>query len=599
MSRRRHALALLAALSAGWTCAVPPPPALESIAPPGAIAGAAADVAVRGSGFAPWVQANFAHPEASTVRGEFALALVRADLRIPLEQVAWVSERELSARVPPIATPGTYDLELVDPRGRAAVLPAAFAIDVAPGCGPDGTPCDDGNACTAGDACGAGECLPGPSVCGNTAPRACLEVTPAAAAPGEALSFDASCSTDDEDALPALQARFDFDGDGTWDTAFQPAAGVQQRAYASPGLWTAAVEVRDAGLLSDFASRYAVVTAPDDLVVVTTAADEADPGDTPEAPLGTGLSLREAIAYVNGLLAPRTILVGVAEPIVHDSPLPPLVTPSAAIVASPAVPLQFRDFAGGPLPCLALEAPAQLLLGATITGCTYASVALGNASDGARVAECTISGSPGAHGISGKASGTIGPRNTITGAGTAMKLVGSTYVVEENRIRENDDGIVAVAGIHLTVRRNRIVSNRHIGLQTTPSPTGSCTIVHNVFDANGDDAVNLQSFAGGVVARNNLFTRNGGYALRDGSPARTFDHNGFFENARGPIWSGTPGATDLLEDPVYGGDHRLAPGSPAVDRGLDTGLDVNGPGAGNWNGAAPDLGAWEAPYPAP
>ena len=45
---------------------------------------------------------------------------------------------------------------------------------------------------------------------------------------------------------------------------------------------------------------------------------------------------------------------------------------------------------------------------------------------------------------------------------------------------------------------------------------------------------------------------------------------------------------------VEGREHL--PASPAVDAGLDTGLDVNGPGEGRYTEDGPDLGAEESPY---
>ncbi len=265
-------------------------------------------------------------------------------------------------------------------------------------------------------------------------------------------------------------------------------------------------------------------------------------------------------------------------------------------MGDPAAPL---DFPGVALPCVTLDGAGQLLLAATVTGCPSTAVTLGNSSAGSRVAECTITPSPTGHGISAKASGFIGPRNVVSGAATAVRLTGSEFVVEDNRLLENDQGIFAVAGVGLTLRGNRVTSNRTFGLQATPSRPGACTLFHNVFDANGRDGVYLADFEGGLVARNNLFTRNGGYGVQDGSPVATLDHNGFFGNGRGPMSAASPGPTDVVEDPLYGGDHRLSPGSPAIDRGFDTTLDVNGPAAGDYNGAAPDLGAWETPYPAP
>ncbi len=596
--RRARPAAILAAVASACTCGGPGPPVLESISPARVHAGTAIDVTIRGSGFAPPVQADLEDPSASTVRGAIALTLVLAEQRVPLEQVAWRSERELSARVPPLATPATYDLELVDPLGQRAVLASAFAVDVAPGCGSDGTPCDDGNVCTQGDTCLDGVCAAGRSVCPDTAPVACLGVAPAAAAAGDAVALDASCSTDEEDPPAALEARIDFEGTGAW-TPFAPIGTTWQHAYATPGLWVATVEVVDAGGLSDFASRYVLVTAPGDLVRVTTAHDESDPGASPQAPGGTGLSLREAIAYVNGLGAPRTILVSVAEPIVHGHALPPLVPPGAAIVGARAAPLEFPDVA---VPCLTLQGADQLLLGATVAGCKDTAVVVDNASAGSQVAECTITPSPGGHGIAARASATIGPRNAISGAASALRLNGATFLVEENRIVGNAQGIVAVAGADLRVVRNRITSNLGDGIHTMPSvpsaPT-TCTLLHNVLDANGGDGASLASFGGGVVVRNNLFTRNGGYGLRVGDPPFAIDHDGFFANARGATSGAAPGPTDVLADPRYAGDHRLSPDSPAIDRGIDTGLDVNGPAAGDYFGGAPDLGAWEAPYPAP
>ncbi len=758
MNGRRHAIVLLAAVASGCTCATPPSPTLDSISPAKVSVGTPTAVSVRGSGFAPLVQADVDAPDASRISGAFALTLVRDGERVDLAGVALVSERELAATVPALPAAAVYDLELVDPRGRVAVLAAALEVE-ASGCGPDGTPCDDGNACTRrdtcaggacvgsdpvtcsavdacheagtcdpatgacsspprpdgtacddgnactlldacaggacvgsdavtcsavdacheagtcdpatgacsspprpdgtacddgnactlldacaggacvgsdpvtcsavdacheagtcdpatgacsspprpdgtacedgnactqGDACQGGACVSGTSTCTNTAPHACLTVTPAVASVGEPFGLDPSCSYDAEDPAGALQARIDF-GDGTRETTFAPATTVRQHAYPSPGPWEATVEVRDSGGISDYASRYALVAAPADVVLVTTEADEDDPGATPANPGHTGLSLREAIAYVKALGAARTIEIPAGFTIVHRSALPALSVGGAIIAGAGAT----LDFPRINQACVTLDGPDQLLLGVTISGCTFIGVITTWQSGGSRVAECTIGPAATATGIQAQAANDIGPRNVIAGVGTAVRLTADGSVVEENRIEANDSG-VAVSGTNVTatIRRNRIVSNGTFGLQATPS-FGSCTVVHNVFDANGGDGIVIANLSGGLVVRNNLFTKNGGYGIRNGSSSATLDHNGFFGNASGPISSASPGPSDLLADPLYESDHRLAPGSPAIDRGIDTGLDVNGPADGHFNGAAPDLGAWEAPYPAP
>ncbi len=650
MTRSSSVLAVVVAL-AGCTCAEPPRPTLESITPGRVLAGAPAAFTVRGTGFAALVQADFDAPASSTVRADFALALVANGSRIALVDVTAVSDRELSAALPAGAAAGVYDLALVDPRGRSAVLNAAFIAHEAScpqdggpcddgsactrgetcvlgACGapvstvtcaplgvcraagscdpatgacsdppaPDGTPCDDEDACTGGDACqGGATCVPGARVCGNTVPAACLAVTPRSGIAGAtAFSFDPSCSWDADELVTSLEARLDFDGDGVWDTAFEPATAATVHVYPATGLHEVAVEVRDSGGLSGFAARYALVIAEGEAVVVTTSADEEDSGASPAAPGRTGLSLREAINWVNGAGAARTIQLGIAAPITHDRPLPALTVAGTRVVGAPGATLSFPGVTQAA--CVTLDAPAQLLLGVAITGCRATAVALSARSTLAQVAESTIGPSPATIGIAGQGTGVIGPRNDLTGVGTAVRLTSDGYVVEGNRIHGNEAG-VSIAGATATLRGNLVYRNASAGVQASPGP---CTVLHNVFDANGGDGLSAANAAAGLTARNNLFTRNGGFGIRHGAAGSTLDHNGFFSNASGPLSSRSPDTTDVLADPLFTRGHALAPTSPAIDRGIVTpGLDVNGPAAGQWDGVAPDLGAVEAPYPGP
>jgi hypothetical protein len=124
-------------------------------------------------------------------------------------------------------------------------------------------------------------------------------------------------------------------------------------------------------------------------------------------------------------------------------------------------------------------------------------------------------------------------------------------------------------------------------------------ILQNVFDGNAGDGVQAADGAE-LTVRNNLFTSSGGLGLNALPAGLTHDHNGYFGNAGGAVAPGlSTGPTDPLLDPLYvdgaGGDYRLLPESPAIDAGIDTGLDVNGPGPGLYDGPAPDLGASETP----
>jgi hypothetical protein len=147
-----------------------------------------------------------------------------------------------------------------------------------------------------------------------------------------------------------------------------------------------------------------------------------------------------------------------------------------------------------------------------------------------------------------------------------------------------------------TIQRNAVYANGLTGIQVT-STAG--TVRFNTCDGNGADGL-TSSKSAQMDVRDNLFTNNAAYGL--GGPIGAispFDHNGYFGNGRA-IGGGTPGPDDVTGNPRYvdraGGDFRLLPGSPVVNAGVDLGLDVNGPDSGNFNGIAPDLGAFETPY---
>ncbi len=90
----------------------------------------------------------------------------------------------------------------------------------------------------------------------NEPPKARLEVIPEEGWAGlTAVHFDAGLSSDDYSLSGQLQKRFDFDGDGTWDTRFQRSSRVGH-TFERPGRYAPRLEVRDTGGRSDS------VTAP-------------------------------------------------------------------------------------------------------------------------------------------------------------------------------------------------------------------------------------------------------------------------------------------------------------------------------------------------
>lgn len=78
----------------------------------------------------------------------------------------------------------------------------------------------------------------------NTKPQAAFFVTPDRGMMGDEFVFDATRVVDGQETASRLQARFDFDGDGRWDTDFTTSKRVTAEV-AELGRRTAVVEVRD------------------------------------------------------------------------------------------------------------------------------------------------------------------------------------------------------------------------------------------------------------------------------------------------------------------------------------------------------------------
>ncbi len=95
----------------------------------------------------------------------------------------------------------------------------------------------------------------------NTPPNAMLTVSPTADTPGSTFTLDASASTDGE-TPGALTARWDYDNDGVWETGWGGLTTTVSTFFAA-GDYTARVEVRDAGGLTDAAiAPFGVIPGP-------------------------------------------------------------------------------------------------------------------------------------------------------------------------------------------------------------------------------------------------------------------------------------------------------------------------------------------------
>ncbi len=94
----------------------------------------------------------------------------------------------------------------------------------------------------------------------NRAPVALFAMTPAAGAFPLNVTFDASEVWDLQDPASALEVRWDWDGDGGWDTPWSTAK-VAHHVYADNGSYSVQLEVRDNTGLNASASKPLRVTA--------------------------------------------------------------------------------------------------------------------------------------------------------------------------------------------------------------------------------------------------------------------------------------------------------------------------------------------------
>ena len=86
----------------------------------------------------------------------------------------------------------------------------------------------------------------------NTPPTADFSIDPPQGVVGTIFFFDTGLSSDAEDDLSWLSARFDFDGDGVWDTAWlNPANSPERYTYDAAGTYQVKLLVKDTGGLTD------------------------------------------------------------------------------------------------------------------------------------------------------------------------------------------------------------------------------------------------------------------------------------------------------------------------------------------------------------
>ena len=287
--------------------------------------------------------------------------------------------------------------------------------------------------------------------------------------------------------------------------------------------------------------------SPTDCMVVTTPADEDDPGESAAPPhLGAGLSLREALVIANARAGRDCIHFDGAMTITIAGAALPTSTDADGLVidGQEQVVLVGRSTPG--TAGLDISAGSGDLRGVTVSQFA-AGVRLGGAHNRVRHLVCRGNTE---HGIQ------------VAGAATDTEIVQT--VLYDN----GSDGIQALVGSDMR-------------------------ILHVTVIANGGPGINATGTVG-LVLENSILAENTGAGLTL-DLAATIDYDDFYGDTCDVCGIGSHSITSnpRITNPATG-DFQLKAGSPAVDRGIDTGIDVNGAGAGLYDGSAPDLGAIES-----
>lgn len=92
----------------------------------------------------------------------------------------------------------------------------------------------------------------------NTPPHAIFTVDPLEGTVNTVFNFDASASTDNQDPSSSLLVRWDWESDGNWDTDWDTDK-TKGHQYPIEGVYTAQMEVKDSGGLTDMTSKTVTV----------------------------------------------------------------------------------------------------------------------------------------------------------------------------------------------------------------------------------------------------------------------------------------------------------------------------------------------------
>lgn len=328
---------------------------------------------------------------------------------------------------------------------------------------------------------------------------------------------------------------------------------------------------------------------------VDSALDPAEAGKT---------TLRDAILAANSAAGSQSITFQPALTIQVSSEMEP-ITDSVTIYGD-GTHLDF-SMVGSNQDCMTVSGGTVLIDSIEVTGCADVPI-LFSGGTGHQLARSFLHDNDlGVRTDPGATDVVIGPDNRIEGGlSYALFLNGPGGLIHDNTFVEtggsNDSAVLfAGGGDNCTFLGNLVIRSTN-GIQTV-NGSASIDIYHNTFVGTLNDVISV----GGpdIDIRNNVISHSGGYGIIGDAPnISALDYNLFFQNANGDCNDcgslGGVGANSITgQDPLYvdfaGDDFGLQSTSPAVDEADPAvAADRNGSAAGNYNAAAPDMGAFES-----
>jgi hypothetical protein len=304
-------------------------------------------------------------------------------------------------------------------------------------------------------------------------------------------------------------------------------------------------------------------------LLVTTDLDEGDLGELPVPPhLGTGLSLREAMQLSNERAGRDCLRFDGPMTIDILSAVLPAVTDEAGADIDGGGEVHVTGVPGGPRLAIGIDLAAGQ---SAVRG-----LRVSNFGTGIRAATAGNSVGPGAH---------------VHGCAVGVRLSASDNVINDLRSHDNDEHGIQVATGAGDIRVSQVIL-QHNAIDGIQASGTSILVRHATIALNGVGITGGGEAA--ITVANSIFYRNAGAGLTAEDSAEV-DFADFFEDSCNNC---AVGDNTIDGDPLFvnveGDDYRLGEGSPAINAGTDTGLDVNGDQPGSFNGAAPDLGARES-----